>query len=1240
MIRRTALSLVALALAGLPLARAAAAQADIIRGQITASADREPIYGAVVTATSISGNVSRTAHTNSDGRYTITFPGGDGDYWISVVAVGFTPRRFELKRLADESILIGDARLGPLTMDTLQVTAGRRRVSRNDQPGDVSGTENPVDANLVRPDQAGDLASEAATQPGVTLIPGANGDPSGFSVLGLSTDQNLTTLNGMNSGAADLPRDAGVAVSVATSPYDVSQGGFSGAALNVRTFPGSNYTVRTISAIGNAPQLEWTDRAGQALGQQYTNGSLGGLVSGPLAYDKAFYNVSWQLGRRANDLATLLNTNQLGLQTEGVASDSVSRLLGILNGAGVPATVGGFPSSRLSDQGLILGSFDFQPPSSTSGQSLNLTVNGGWNRLAPASPLTTQLPSTASRFTNWDGSARLQHTAYLASVLTETGLSYSRTHGYLTPYLDQPGGSVLVQSDFTDGTSGEQVIQFGGSSPQSETRTSSLDLTNQLSWFSVDNKHRVRLTSEIRRDGWSAVQASNLLGSFTYNSLADLEAGAPASFTRQLAPVGASGSELVGGLSLGDSYRPTEGVQIVLGARLDANHYLDRPAGDPAVAQALGVPNDHVPDGLYVSPRIGFSWVYGSGDQISAFQGAARVPRGIIRGGVGVFQNTLGAQLPAAAMTATGLASGVQQITCVGDATPTPDWSAYAADPASAPTQCAGGAPPVFSTGAPNVSLIAPGYAAQRSLRTTLQWSGPALGNRVMATVSGTSSWNANQPGMVDLNFDPTVRFTLPEEGNRPVYVQPASIVPATGAVATTDSRRDVAFNHVSEAVSSYSSVSRQLQIQLAPLSLNSRLTWSVAYTLNSVRDKVGGFSSTDGNPLETTEARSSGDWRHQVQVNVGANLFDLIRVNWFQRFTSGTPFTPVVSGDINGDGYANDRAFIADPAQTADTALASGMRSLLAASNGAVRSCLQSQLGRIAARNSCEGPWTSTGFLTIAFNPLKVHLPQRATLSLLVGNPLGAADLILHGENHLRGWGQTPLPDSRLLIVRGFDTTAQRYEYDVNQRFGSTSQAVSAARTPVTVTLSLRIDLGAPRERQNLTQNLERGRTRTGTKMPMNLLRALYGSGSIVNPVAAILGQSDSLRLTGPQADSLATLNRWYVIRLDSIWRPVLRTFAALPDHFDENEVYRAYRHAREASVDALVAIAPAIHALLTPDQRRKLPDLIAAYLDPRYLAAIRSGTSGTPGGAFAPGSGVPGGMFFGGGGAVMIRQ
>ena len=57
------------------------------------------------------GNVNRSARTDKNGRYTITFPGGEGDYFVEVAAIGYAARRFELKRTADQEILVADARL-------------------------------------------------------------------------------------------------------------------------------------------------------------------------------------------------------------------------------------------------------------------------------------------------------------------------------------------------------------------------------------------------------------------------------------------------------------------------------------------------------------------------------------------------------------------------------------------------------------------------------------------------------------------------------------------------------------------------------------------------------------------------------------------------------------------------------------------------------------------------------------------------------------------------------------------------------------------------------------------------------------------------------------------------------------------------------------------------------------------------------------------------------------------------
>ena len=129
---------------------------------------------------------------------------------------------------------------------------------------------------------------------------------------------------------------------------------------------------------------------------------------------------------------------------------------------------------------------------------------------------------------------------------------------------------------------------------------------------------------------------------------------------------------------------------------------------------------------------------------------------------------------------------------------------------------------------------------------------------------------------------------------------------------------------------------------------------------------------------------------------------------------------------------------------------------------------------------------------------------------------------------------------------------------------------------------------------------------------------------------MAQLLRESDSLKLTTDQADSIAAYNRWFTTRLDSIWTPIAERLALLPDKYDQSEAYRAYRTGREQSFDLLIQIAPAISKLLSGDQKRMLPPLVSSYLDPHYLELNRSSTSG--GSAI----GLPGGA---GGGAVGVR-
>ena len=426
------------------------------------------------------------------------------------------------------------------------------------------------------------------------------------------------------------------------------------------------------------------------------------------------------------------------------------------------------------------------------------------------------------------------------------------------------------------------------------------------------------------------------------------------------------------------------------------------------------------------------------------------------------------------------------------------------------------------------------------------------------------------------------------------------------------------------------------MSVRLAPATVSTSYSWSLAYVYQNVRDQTHGFSSTAGNPLDRAWGRSSLDSRHQIVYTLGYNIADWVRVNWYGQFRSGLPYTPVVGGDVNGDGYSNDRAFIPDPAKSDDPAIANGISSLLSQGSSSARDCLRRQLNSLAARNSCEGPWTSLANLSLSLNTMKMRLPQRASVSLQLSNPLAAADLAFHGERKLHGWGQPSAPSSQLLFVRGFDATKRRFLYDVNERFGTTDGTQMWFRAPITLTAIVRVDVGPPRERQSLLQTLDRGRTTSGLKATEPLLRLIYAGGGLMNPLATMLRQADTLRLTQEQADSIAVLNQKYSLRLDSIWTPIAKYLGELPDAYDRADAYARYRTGRERSIDALMTFVDDVEGLLNGDQRRRLPANVAAYLDPRFLHSIRSGTVG-----FNPLNGSGGGPVPGAiGGAIVVGR
>jgi hypothetical protein len=378
------------------------------------------------------------------------------------------------------------------------------------------------------------------------------------------------------------------------------------------------------------------------------------------------------------------------------------------------------------------------------------------------------------------------------------------------------------------------------------------------------------------------------------------------------------------------------------------------------------------------------------------------------------------------------------------------------------------------------------------------------------------------------------------------------------------------------------------------------RIVWSVSgtYVLNDNRDRVRGFDATTaGDPRVATWAPSATP-RHVVQLSSFVVVPRWAQVSLQGRLQSGVPYTPRVNSDITGTGYANAQAYVFDPVATSDTALAGGLRNLLSSAPRSARDCLVRQMGTIATRNSCTPGWWSSLNLSVSPDAYRLHLGNRGRVTLILTNALAAADVLLHGSSHLHGWGQPAVADPTLLTVRGFDSQAKRFLYNVNPFFGSSATYRNAFGAPFRLTLDASVQIGPDQETVGIGAYLRpRAGDNTAVLNQSQIRTRLLGNraGGMLD---ALLRQRDSLKITPQQIDSMSKLSSAYETQRDTIYTELSKYLAARNGDYTGEEVRERWHDAMVQVYSAQVEMLQAIWAALTPDQRTKLPLGVAARL------------------------------------------
>jgi hypothetical protein len=327
---------------------------------------------------------------------------------------------------------------------------------------------------------------------------------------------------------------------------------------------------------------------------------------------------------------------------------------------------------------------------------------------------------------------------------------------------------------------------------------------------------------------------------------------------------------------------------------------------------------------------------------------------------------------------------------------------------------------------------------------------------RFSLDLSGTTG--DGQPALTDLNLVRTPRFVLADEGNRPVFAPPTAIDPTTGAVSPLGSRWNSSFGQVLSYSTSLHSETAQAAVGLTASTVSGGML-ALTYMRVAARDQA-----LYPTPLAATWGRAANDGAQQLAAAISWPLGHDAALAVNARANGGTRFTPSVNTDVTAAGISATPAFIFDPviaAARGDTVVATGMRALLAHAPSSARACLASELGHLAERNACVGPWSATLDAQLRVQPSWSALARRLTLIASVSNLLSGIDALAHGPNHLAGWGAPASPDPTLLYVEGFDPITETYRYAVNPRFGSATTSRVLRQSPSALTLEAQFVVG-----------------------------------------------------------------------------------------------------------------------------------------------------------------------------------
>lgn len=1119
-----------------------------IEGRVRTAMDSS-VRNAEVTLTTIAPRELREDTTDADGNFSFVNPGGSGEYILTVVAPGFRPVRRRIANEARQAVLRAEVTLAPMTLslDPVSITASvatpAKRFFFEIGPG---GLESSAEgARAASPLSRNGFADLLATN----LFFDREG------ALGLPPSESATQLNGLRSFSESAPRTLPTAIKAGVSDYDIAVGGFSGGRIAVEISPAGEFASRTGVVSVDRGSGGQTSFIGS---RRSVPASVALDVGGSSRHDSV--GVSWGLrAQRSTTSNASLTTDTIALRASGLTPEAVETVERL---AKQRRAWGDATPNALSAVTSLEGALRLDLTSSRTKTNAVIVTGGGSasepalsNAFAsPSRTLTSRTANaTAQSLLRWSDAAHRAWDLRTGVTALQRAVT-SAWNGDLASIVVRPRASTSVASEDSP------ALQLGGAPSRGTERQLAAEVVAEREGAVTPGAMQRKLILGART-AWYVEQNRRTSAVVEFPSIPAFEAANPARISVQPgAAISASTQRLTAGIS--QTARVSGSLKATAGVRGDYQRLL------------IGL---HRHGGMDFSPRLGLTWNFAAPTEGPGFVSTnlltrQLVPPGVLRLGAGVF---VGELTPDAGARPGGTAGSTSEFFCAttaGDASLGADVSGLTPDRLAAFCRDLG---PTGQTGqSVSTTSLHPAFRVPRSYRTTAslvtRWRSMDF------SVDGVLSMNDRQQRIMDTAV--RAQSVGLVDGERPFFAPLESIDPSDGRIMPRSDNGARSVRRALLLASTQRSISERLVIQASTKNGSTRLPWRIGYALGRVRALEGGWDrDAFESPWRQQWAAGVNDRRHQVQLELGRSAFGVSASMWL-RFLSGTPFSPIVDGDVNGDGNArNDRAVVPGGSRLPRGVTADAFQSAMNEMPSYARACLQRQLGSVAERSSCRAPWGAASAFYINVNPGQYFNRRGVDVSILIDGWMPTAPASSAG-----------LIDPVLLRVQGYDPRTSAFVYAINRNFGKQMSPTGSVARGNRVTVAVSVPLAPEIQSQQLDRWL--ARNGIGSGLSRDSLAARFAR-NVPNLYAAIATSDDDLGLSGPQRTRLDELQVDLNHALWNAWSDLADGLIASGARRSSVETLAMVQRTTDIAWEISRRSAHTLRAILTPAQESLLP-------------------------------------------------